>query len=180
MGSKLNLAIKLKETWIHNTTNFTHIFSLCLFFSLLVIHSWFISLWWKDLQLIAQRTCICLICKGREWIFTCFEGSKSCCWVYEIIMLQTCLTWICCQFEKSIWQRNWFVEFFYFGSNLVNYKYITCSLLCSLYTCWMCLIQIQQKYFRCSSVRKHNFGFILCFLLSTFYLLFFFVFLFFF
>ena len=91
-------------------------------------------------------------------------------------MLHTCLTWICCQFEKSIWHRNWFGEFFFFGSNLVNYKYITCSLLCSLYTCWMCLIQIRQKYFRCSSVRKHNFGFILCFVLSTFYLLFFFVF----
>ena len=59
--------------------------------------------------------------------------------------------------EELVWGN------FFFGSNLVNYKYITCSLLCSLYTCWMCLIQIRQKYFRCSSVRKHNFGFILCF-----------------
>ena len=167
LGSKLNLAIKLKETWIHNTTNFTHIFSLCLFFSLLMIHSWFISLWWKDLQFIAQRTCICLICKGWERIFTCFEGSKSfcswpCCWVYEIIMF----AYLFDMNMLPIWEVHMteeLVEGLFFCNNLVNYKYITCSLLCFLYTCWMCLIQIRQKYIRSSTVGKHNFGSILCF-----------------
>ena len=77
-------------------------------------------------------------------------------------MLHTCLTRICCQFEKSIWQWNWLREYF-FCNNLVNYKYITCSLLCFLYTCWMCLIQIWQKYIHSSTVGKHNFGYILCF-----------------
>ena len=61
------------------------------------------------------------------------------------------------------------VKGLFFCNNLVNYKYITCSLLCFLWTCWMCLIQIRQKYIRSSSVGKHNFGFILCFVyqLST-------------
>ena len=85
-------------------------------------------------------------------------------------MLHTCLTWICCQFEKSNMTEELVKGvFFFFGNYLVNYKYITCSLICFLYTFWMCLIQIRQKYIRSSSVGKHNFGFILCFvyLLST-------------
>ena len=64
-----------------------------------------------------------------------------------------------------------------FCNNLVNYKYTTCSLLCFLYTCWMCLIQIWQKYIRSSSIGKHNFGLFFMFCVSTFYLLLFFVFL---
>ena len=93
-------------------------------------------------------------------------------------MLHTCLTWICCQFEKSNMTEELVKGvFFFFGNYLVNYKYITCSLICFLYTFWMCLIQIRQKYIRSSSVGKHNFGFILCFVyqLSTCFCFFVFV-----
>ena len=80
-----------------------------------------------------------------------------------------------------IWEVHMTVELVkgvFFCNNLVNYKYISCSLLCFLYNFWMCLILIRQKYVRSSSVGKHNFGFILCFVyqLSTcfsFFLVFF-------
>ena len=157
MGSQINLSLTLKEIWMHNTTNFTHIFSLWLFLVLLMIHSWFISLWWERIFTAKDENEFSLVLRGpNHFVAPSLLLSR---WNYYVAYL----------FDMNmlpIWEVHMteeLVEGLFFCNNLVNYKYITCSLLCFLYTCWMCLIQIWQKYIRSSTVGKHNFGYILCF-----------------
>lgn len=90
-------------------------------------------------------------------------------WGVQIMLLSIWNYYVAYLFDMNmlpIWEvhiTEELVKGLFFCNNLVNYKYITCSLLCFLYTCWMCLIQIRQKYIRSSTVGKHNFGSILCF-----------------
>ena len=132
-----------------------------------MIHSWFISLWWKDLQLIAQRTVSASSAKDENEFSLVLRGSNH--FVAPSLLLSIWNYYVAYLFDINmlpIWEVYMTkepVKGVFFCNNLVNYKYITCSLLCFLYTYWMCLIQIQQKYIHSSIVGKHNFGYILCF-----------------
>ena len=116
MGSKINLAITLNETWIHNTTNFTHIFFLCLFLVLLMIHSWFISLWWERIFTAKDENEFSLVLRGpNHFVAPSLLLSRWNCYVAYLFDMNMLPIWEVHMAEELV------KGVFFFCNNLVNY-----------------------------------------------------------